>query len=110
MDKFLSLLLSVKGTDPEEVVGSLYSLYCSIPDLNDDELVAAYQTIKTCEVSMSEGEKHPGFAELLKGVTLQMQMELFKYELDSERRLEMFYRFKAVTGGEFVWTPPAAPQ
>ena len=112
MDKFLSLLQSFKSknTDTEEVVRSLYSLYCSIPTLDDDELVAAYQTIKTCEISMPEGQQHPGFAELLKGVVTQMQMELFKYELDSEQRLEMFYRFKTVTGKEFAWTPPAPPQ
>jgi hypothetical protein len=104
MDSFIAILNEVNSRSSGQLVERLHQFFCDITTLqNEDELIAAYQTVMTLKES-SPTPEHPLFEQARKAIVAQMQVEIYKYM--PEYRFNKIERFAQVTGETFKESSP----
>lgn len=104
MNELISRLLAFRTAEPEDLVNTLHGLYMQVFSLDDDGLVAAYQTVMTLQESSATPE-HPAFKRVRQAIINQMQQEIFRYLENSPLRLERHERFQRITGEALLFFP-----
>lgn len=89
---FVPALLALRGAAPDRVIGVLHQTFTKVSQLDDDEVVVAYQTVHA--VAEEAGLLHDRMVQrLLHSIKVQMIGLMGEYDVGGYK-----YRFEATVG------------
>lgn len=92
---FVPSIIALRNANPDMVITKLHAMFQTITKMDADEVVAAYQTVRTTAEAMNMTQDHM-VQTLLNALIAQMHRIASAFGGGDQKR-----RFKAVTGREF---------
>jgi hypothetical protein len=92
---FISMLGRIEASNPQEVIERLQKMFVGIMRLNAEDLIVAYQTVKTVGESTRAIDK-PGVQNLLQVMEAQMTHLCDQSGLDFVHKMNLERRFNAI--------------